>query len=335
LISQSNSEILAWDTTSAWDAPTPLIKAPGLQLPEQSSARWIVAQQSKSLSVWSAVDLSSAPIAIPDETFHEIINDRWLVSSTGSPGNSQTHLWDLTYPDRPFAEFTNDKDYGHSPSGHWFYYYDEGILHMMDLSSPNPQSLALGESAPGPLFSANDQWMAVPSNASDVILLYRLTNDMATSGPFEIVPSIFSMSGRWLVGDPTEDNLTNALLIDITDPENDFLLTGHTGELVGKIFTPDERSLLTYGLDGTVRIWNLEDPLSDPVVLPHEFEVRAVRLSENGQWLIADTSEAVYLWQWDIQDVRNLACRLVGRDLTPEEWRKYAGSNEYKETCSD
>jgi hypothetical protein len=29
------------------------------------------------------------------------------------------------------------------------------------------------------------------------------------------------------------------------------------------------------------------------------------------------------------------ACRIVGRDLTPEEWRRYVPTDPYRATCSD
>jgi hypothetical protein len=41
----------------------------------------------------------------------------------------------------------------------------------------------------------------------------------------------------------------------------------------------------------------------------------------------------MYVWQWNIEDVRTLACELVGRDLTEAEWDKYLPSTEYRETC--
>jgi hypothetical protein len=62
------------------------------------------------------------------------------------------------------------------------------------------------------------------------------------------------------------------------------------------------------------------------VVLRHDASVAHIVLSENGRWLISDTQQGVYVWQWSIEDVRNLACRLAGRNLTKEEWAKYVGT---------
>jgi WD40 repeat protein len=91
--------------------------------------------------------------------------------------------------------------------------------------------------------------------------------------------------------------------------------------------------LLTYGYDGTIRIWNLENPARDPVVLHHDEPVNQVSLSGNGKWLISKTPQGVYVWQWAIEDVRNLACRLTGRNLTEDEWMKYIGATDYQKTC--
>jgi hypothetical protein len=49
--------------------------------------------------------------------------------------------------------------------------------------------------------------------------------------------------------------------------------------------------------------------------------------------LISYTPQGVYVWQWAIEDVRELACRLAGRNLTEEEWAKYMGTATYEKTC--
>jgi WD40 repeat protein len=95
---------------------------------------------------------------------------------------------------------------------------------------------------------------------------------------------------------------------------------------------------LTYGFDGTVRIWDLEDPAADPVVLSHgDGEViNYVDFSENGKWVISGTDQNIYVWQWKFEDVANLACRLVGRNLTVDEWAKYYGNKDgYRKTCDE
>jgi hypothetical protein len=103
--------------------------------------------------------------------------------------------------------------------------------------------------------------------------------------------------------------------------------------MIGKYFIPGGQSLLTYGHDHTIRIWDLKNPAGDPVVLQHDAAVESVLLSENGKWLISNTPPGVYVWQWAIEDVRELACRLAGRNLTNDEWAKYIGETEYQKTC--
>lgn len=226
----------------------------------------------------------------------------------------------------------------------------------------------------GSPFSADGKWLVLTSTDMISAFLYELTNDLAEVKLPDSFPVFFSPDSRWLVlqdgfqqtaifdlqnrellpepyppsfgveispdgkwltGDLQENNGTSALLVDLNDPQKNVPpLQGHTDQLIGKYFTPDGRSLLTYGFDGTIRIWDLENPAGDPVVLRHDAPVEGVSVSENGKWLISNTRQGVYIWQWSIEDVRELACRLAGRNLTPEEWTKYMGTAEYEKTCA-
>jgi WD40 repeat protein len=171
-------------------------------------------------------------------------------------------------------------------------------------------------------------------NRLERIALFDLQNRELFQETFPPVDGIeLSSDGRWLVGGLRENNGTNVLLLDLNDPQKSFTLRGHTDQISQKYFTPDEQSLLTYGFDGTIRIWNLENPAGDPVVLNHDSRVSDVSFSGNGKWLISNTPQGIYIWQWSIEDVRNLACRLAGRNLTEDEWAKYMGAAPYEETC--
>ena len=186
-----------------------------------------------------------------------------------------------------------------------------------------------------PVSFAGDRWLILRANENgEETVLYDLEKRdifQETYPPTELLE--VSPDGKWLYGFVEGGSRTEALLIDLNKPENFFPLTGHTDELIGMDFTPDGRSLLTYGYDRTIRIWDLENPADDPVVLLHEEAVEGVDFTENGKWLLSHTPQGIYLWQWNIEDVHTLACRLVGRNLTQEEWRKYIGDTDRDLTC--
>ena len=187
-----------------------------------------------------------------------------------------------------------------------------------------------------PISFPDEHWLILQGNTNgEETALFDLQNRelfQVTYPAAEILET--SPDGRWLYGILSGGGRTDALLIDLNNPENFFPLTGHTDELIEIDLTPDGRSLLTYGHDRTIRIWDLENPAGDPVVLPHEEAVYAVNFTENGEWLISETFSDMYIWPWALEDVHTLACRLVGRNLTVEEWQKYIGGTDREQTCS-
>jgi WD40 repeat protein len=86
---------------------------------------------------------------------------------------------------------------------------------------------------------------------------------------------------------------------------------------------------------GRVYVWNLArgELLSR---LDDAGHVRDVRFSPDGRHLLtgSDDNTAV-LWLWRTEDLRDEACRRVGRNLQPGEWARYLGSVPYRETCAN
>jgi len=331
-------------------------------------SKWFFVQQPDKLTAWNMLDLSAEPVVF-EGAFVQSIQDRWLLTSTLE---NEVSLWDISKPASPVVKAF---DYGVSESQNWFYYFDdENTLWLLDLTSASPKPIKVGKFEGGnyPTFSANDQWLAIPSDDGTSTLIYDLTQNLAKSELPDVTPFNFSPDGHWLALQDAKQNMviydlqahkqlpatypnsygfqetspdgrwavgglasnanTDMLLIDLNNPEKFYVLTGHTDQVNGKLFTPDQRWLLTYGWDGTVRIWNLENPADDPVILSHENLVSDVQLSKNDKWLTSATDKNVYIWQWDFNDVHDLACRLVGRNLTQAEWEKYIGG-EYQKTC--
>jgi WD40 repeat protein len=224
-----------------------------------------------------------------------------------------------------------------SPDGKWLVLIstDHIATSLYELSNnltKLPVSFPVPDFSPV-LFSPDGHWLVLQDRFQRTALFDLQARELfpetfPSSDTFEISPD-----GRWLIGDLQENNRTSALLIDLNDPARSFTLQGHTDQIIGKYFSPDGQSLLTYGFDRTIRIWDLKNPAKDPVVLRHDASVEGVAVSENGKWLISNTPQGVYIWQWAIEDVRNLACRLAGRNLTRDEWAKYIGEIDYQKTC--
>ena len=299
-------------------------------------------------------------------------NDQRL-AVTSQDGESVT-LYDLT-ADMRMIDLSGSTPYFFSPDGHWLVTMSEedDSFFLHGLIDDLPMMKLPSGDIPF-FFSPDSRWLVTTTEEENSFDLYELTGDLSKTGGSDYLPIAFSPDdrwlilegadgenalfdleqrtlfprryppnegleaspdGRWLYGVLKENNQTEALLIDLNDPEKFYRLTGHTDVLNSLTFTPYQRFLLTYGFDRTIRIWDLQNPAADPVVLQHEEAVDDVEFSANDQWLLSHTSQGIYIWPWDIEDVRELACRLVGRNLTQEEWTKYVGETEREQTCQE
>jgi WD40 repeat protein len=370
LFSQSSAELLAWNTASGLSEPVKLpVSATSITvyIPD-SDSKWFFVQDAETLKAWNVSDLSAEPVTF-DGAFVQPVHGRWLLTSTPE---SEVSVWDISKPASPLVKAFNYGLSESQNWFYYFDDENILWLLDLKSANPKPMKVGKFESGYSPTFSANDQWLGMITDDGASTLLYDLSQNLSKLELSDVTPFNFSPDSRWLALQDAKQNMvlydlqahkqldikypnsygfqqaspdgrwavsglasnanTDMLLIDLNNPEKFYVLTGHTDQVNGKFFTPDQRWLLTYGWDGTVRIWNLEHPTDDPVIFSHENLVTNVQLSKNNKWLISSTDKNLYIWQWDFNAVHDLACRLVGRNLTQIEWDKYIGG-EYQKTC--
>jgi WD40 repeat protein len=93
-----------------------------------------------------------------------------------------------------------------------------------------------------------------------------------------------------------------------SEPEE---LTGHRGGIVGAEVDATGRRLFTVALDRRVIVWDMSAS-------------GGIREDRARRFPFMDTAEQL-----------EEACAVVGRDLSPVEWRRYLPDEEYRPTCSD
>ena len=116
-------------------------------------------------------------------------------------------------------------------------------------------------------------------------------------------------------------------------------LRGHTGRVTGLAFSRDGHTLVTGGEDETVRLWDVgaRKPLGEPL-RGHRGAVLGVSFSPDGRTVAsAGSDRTARLWtvfRWStFEDLRQHVCRLVGRNLTKDEWTALAPGQPHRASC--
>jgi len=270
---------------------------------------------------------------------------RWLAAGV----NRQTaYLWDLEQPDIAPQELPGHvgpiRTLAFDPRGRWLATAGESdeAVRLWDLGLQHPQSrqpVLRGHSGFRTFaFDRNGRWLAILYPYGEAAELWDL--DQSASEPrlldghgASIGAVAFDREGRRLstggYGNGT------AHLWDLQDPMSKSQeLRGHQVGINDLAFDPQGRWLATAGKDNTVRLWRLDRPGTEPVVLTGQSETIRLAFDSQGRWLATGNSDdTVRLWQLDVQVLLDLACRTAGRNLTDEEWRQHVGESPSQVTC--
>jgi WD40 repeat protein len=102
-------------------------------------------------------------------------------------------------------------------------------------------------------------------------------------------------------------------------------------------FVPAHRELASAGLDGQVRLWDLDRPGSDALVLPAKAWVWTLTATADGNRVLSGGADhALRTWWTQARSLAEAICRQAGRDLTQEEWRRHVPAGvDYTPACPD
>jgi len=109
-----------------------------------------------------------------------------------------------------------------------------------------------------------------------------------------------------------------------------------TGPAESLVFSPDGKTLAS-GRSRAIILWDVTT--RQPVGPPLTGQTRVVyslAFSGDGRTLASgDNDGQIILWDVDTRSWQARACRIANRNLTPEEWATYLGSEPYRKTCPE
>ncbi len=145
----------------------------------------------------------------------------------------------------------------------------------------------------------------------------------------------FSQDGRYLACGSLNGNI---LLFRVGSFELISTLQGHKARVTSLDFSPDGNTLVSGSYDGQVILWNLSTPSGKPVIMTDNSGfVFTVGFSPDGKYFVSGSANEPRLVARPAKAsmLASQICMLVKRDMTPDEWNKYVGSDiPYRKTCS-
>lgn len=118
-----------------------------------------------------------------------------------------------------------------------------------------------------------------------------------------------------------------------------YSLSGHTAMVNEISFSHSGMKLATASFDHSVRIWSLDRPYDQPVILnDHDDWVWSVEFDQSDKYLLAGCRDKlIRSWLLDLEAMATVICQdsNVTRNFTKTEWDNYVAEDvEYESTCT-
>jgi len=228
-------------------------------------------------------------------------------------GNTGAFAWDLNDLDTEATELLRG-----------------GIWGTEIAFSPNGNAIALGDW--GPVTYLQD--LSHPEK-----LTFELHGHTGDRGAWSLD---FSPDGKLLATGGKSD--ATIRLWDPEAPETPSIVLGrHDSDITRVRFSPDGKQLASASDDRSVRLWNVEMPGALPIVLSgHTDRIGALVYSPDGKQLVsAGHDNKIRVWDLThplnastTQEIAEMICRKVWRNLTIDEWHKFVSIEfPYERTC--
>ena len=159
------------------------------------------------------------------------------------------------------------------------------------------------------------------------------TRELYTKDPYAINTMAISSDHKLLA---LGRELGDAIIWDIDRKEILRTIPAHQSAITDVDFHPNDNKLLTASRDGTVKIWDIDDPVKLPKVLDdHLSWVLTAGFDQTGEKVISGSADNyIRVWPLDPEILAQRICEIVDRNLTEAEWKEFVGKEiPYRETC--
>ena len=301
--------------------------------------------------LWSLHQSEAKPISLSiskSSGIHSVAfspDGQMLATSAESENKTEggVQLWNLNQPgSKPTV--INARGYGmaFSPDGHMLAAAGYKQIQVWNLRQLESKPLVLeghADYVTSVAFSPDGN--SVASGSKDgTVRLWNLepadTVPLILRGHEQSVTSVaFAPNGR-TVASGSEDKTVR--LWDVRQPKSEpIVLRGHEDKVRSVAFSADSQTLASGSNDQTVRIWweSNAAPTILRVALGSPTDgFGSVVFSSNGQSLASGSDDgSIRVWNARTENLADLVCTKVWRNLTLDEWRRFVGGIPYERTC--
>jgi WD40 repeat protein len=217
-------------------------------------------------------------------------------------------------------------------------------LLVFDVATGNPLKKSFISSSQYSIVKVafNPRGSTMASISGKNLTLWDLATGKSLGAPILSEKMVFSPDGR-LLASFYENTIT--LINGVTGERLEHPLTGATDYVTELNFSPDAKLLASAGSDisklsdrsvTSIVLWDVasRQQLGQPLT-SHTGIVRSMYFSSDGRFLAsAGDDKKIIIWNTNLESWLELACSIVGRNPTPNEWETYFGNKNYRNLCS-
>lgn len=147
----------------------------------------------------------------------------------------------------------------------------------------------------------------------------------------------FSLDKRWLATGSDDGQISVWSMDGRKAKQKD--LTGHEGPIVALAFDPGSELLISASRDKTVRLWRVGDldiggEVASMVLSGHGAPITSLRVDYGGRYAVSGGEDGgIHVWPLQHGLLLRLACRVVGRDFSEQEWTELFPGEGLEAVC--